>query len=385
MTEQPENSLVFVEQIRKHVVENKIMLSYKGEISQEIILALLEMTEKKLDSSNAEYGLKSKIFNVMVNCLQNITFHTEKNEHSKSSMFAIGRNDENHAVYSGNAIRKERIPELKEKLDQVKKMSEEELNNFYKYWLKTRELSEKKGIGLGLIDIARKTGSDLDYDFDRIDSDYNYFSLRTVVKASKNGTPKNNDGTKNPVTQQKSLKHFFDYQELVKANDVIFLYASDFSQELTKTLLAFTEKKLSFEELEDIVRKKIFNIMVEMLQNISKNAIDKDNTESGHIPIFMIAESDKAYYLISSNKILSTDIEKIKSKIDQVNALDSAGLKQLYKETRLNSRFSEVGGAGIGIIDMARKSGERLNYDFQTIDQDHAMFSLFISISKNYS
>jgi hypothetical protein len=361
------------------------MLSYKGEISQEIILALLEMTEKKLDSSNAEYGLKSKIFNVMVNCLQNITFHTEKNEHSKSSMFAIGRNDENHAVYSGNEIRKERIPELKEKLDQVKKMSEEELNNFYKYWLKTRELSEKKGIGLGLIDIARKTGSDLDYDFDRIDSDYNYFSLRTVVKASKNGTPKNNDGTKNPVTQQKSLKHFFDYQELVKANDVIFLYASDFSQELTKTLLAFTEKKLSFEELEDIVRKKIFNIMVEMLQNISKNAIDKDNTESGHIPIFMIAESDKAYYLISSNKILSTDIEKIKSKIDQVNALDSAGLKQLYKETRLNSRFSEVGGAGIGIIDMARKSGERLNYDFQTIDQDHAMFSLFISISKNYS
>lgn len=385
MAQKPENSLVFVEQIRKHVVENKIMLSYKGEISQEIILALLEMTEKKLNSSNAEYSLKSKIFNVMVNCLQNITFHTEKNEHSKSSMFAIGRNDENHAVYSGNAIRKERVPELKEKLDQVKKMSEEELNNFYKYWLKTRELSEKKGIGLGLIDIARKTGSDLDYDFDSIDNEYNYFSLRTIVKAQKNGPAKSGNGTTNPVTQQKSLKHFFNYQELVKENDIIFLYASDFSQELTKTLLAFTEKKLSFEELEDIVRKKIFNIMVEMLQNISKNAIDKDNADSGHIPIFMIAESDSAYFLISSNKILSKDIDKIKNRIDQVNELDSAGLKQLYKETRLNSRFSEVGGAGIGIIDMARKSGERLNYDFTTIDQEHSMFSLFISISKNYT
>lgn len=385
MQEKSENSLVFAKQIRKHVVENKIMLSYKGEISQEITLALLEMTEKKLDSSNAAYGLKSKIFNVMVNCLQNITFHTEKNEHAKSSMFTIGRSETDHAVYSGNAIRKERIPELKEKLEQIKKMSEEELNNFYKYWLKTRDLSEKKGIGLGLIDIARKTGSDLDYDFDGIDDEYNYFSLRTIVKAKKDGSGKIPDGAKSPVTQQKSLKHYFDFHQLVKENNIIFLYASDFSQELTKTLLAFTEKKLSFEELEDIVRKKIFNIMVEMLQNISKNAIDKDDHRSEHLPIFMIAESDDSFYLISSNKILAQDIEKIQSRIDEVNRLDSTGLKQLYKETRLNNAFSKIGGAGIGIIDMARKSGNRLNYDFHRIDEEHAMFSLLITISKNYS
>ncbi len=385
MTEQTEKSLEFVEQIRKHVIDNKIMLSYKGEISQEIILALLEMTEKKLDSSNAEYGLKSKIFNVMVNCLQNITFHTEKNEHSKSSMFTIGRNGDDHTVYSGNAIRKERIPELKEKLDKIRKMSEEELNSFYKFWLKTKELSDKKGLGLGLIDIARKTGSNLDYDFDTIDQAYNYFSLRTIVKANRNGSAPTTEGTKNPVTQQQSLKHYFSFHQLVKENSILFLYASDFSQELTKTLLAFTEKRLSYEELEDIVRRKIFNIMVEMLQNISKNAIDKDNPDSEYLPIFMIADSEPAYYLISSNKILSKDIDKIKDRIDEVNKLDTAGLKQLYKETRLNSAFSKVGGAGIGIIDMARKSGKRLNYDFQTIDQEHSMFTLSITISKNYS
>jgi hypothetical protein len=385
MQKNTENSLAFVEQIRKHVVENKIMLSYKGEISQEITLALLEMTEKKLDSSKAAYALKSKIFNVMVNCLQNISFHTEKNEHAKSSMFTIGRSETSHAVYSGNAIRKERIPELKEKLDQIKKMSEEELNNFYKYWLKTRDLSEKKGVGLGLIDIARKTGSDLDYDFGGIDDEYNYFSLRTIVKARKDDSGSTTEDIKTPVTQQTSLKHYFDFHQLVKENNIIFLYASDFSQELTKTLLAFTEKKLSFEELEDIVRKKIFNIMVEMLQNISKNAIDKEDASSEHLPIFMIAETEDAFYLISSNKILTQDIEKIQNRIDEVNRLDSAGLKQLYKETRLNNAFSKIGGAGIGIIDMARKSGNRLNYNFQNINGEHAMFSLLITISKNYS
>lgn len=382
MQEKTNNNLVYVEQIRKHIVDNKIMLSYKGEISQEIILALLTMTEKKLDSSNAEYGLKSKIFNVMVNCLQNITFHAEKSKHFKSSMFTIGRNGSGHAVYSGNAINKDRVGELKEKLDQIKRMNEEELNSFYKFWLKTRDISENRGIGLGLIDIARKTGSDLDYDFEAIDEEYNYFSLRTIVKTGKNDAQDSPDGLVNPNTRQKSLKHYFNFQQLMKENDIILLYASDFSQELTKTLLAFTEKKLSFEDLEDTVRRKIFNIMVEMLQNISKNALDKENPESPHLPIFMIAESDADYYLISSNKILSADIEKIKSKIDQVNKLDSAGLKQLYKEARLSSTFSEVGGAGIGIIDMARKSGNKLNYVFDTIDSENTMFTLSITVSK---
>ena len=185
MKETIENKLGFITKFRKQMFENEIMLSYKGEISQQIILALLEMTEKKLDSSQAERGLKTKIFNVMIGCLQNITFHAEKNEYYKTSMFTIGRAGERYAIYSGNAIRKDKIPELKEKLDKISQMDEKGLNEFYRFWLQTREMEDRKGIGLGLIDIARKTGNDLDYDFEDIDENYSYFALRTIVKSNK--------------------------------------------------------------------------------------------------------------------------------------------------------------------------------------------------------
>jgi len=383
MQEKTKKSLLFIEQIRNLINENSITLSYKGEISQEIILALLEMTEKKLDSSKTTFNVKSKLFNVMVNCLQNISFHADKSKHLKSNIFTIGQSRSDHTIYTGNAIRKERIPELKDKLNEINKMSEKELTEFYRNWIQTQQLTDQHGIGLGLIDIARKTASDLEYDFENMDDEYSYFSLRTIVKPNKTETVC--EAAKSPETVQKSLNQYFNFQQIMEKNEIIFLYASDFSQELTKTLLKFTEKKLSFENLEDLVRKKIFNIMVEMLQNISKNAIDRDNPISVNSPIFMIAESDSNYSLISSNKILSKNIEKIKSRIDQVNQLDSAGLKQLYKETRLNSTFSNVGGAGIGIIDMARKSGHKLTYNFQSLEENNAMFSLLITVSKIYT
>jgi hypothetical protein len=61
-------------------------------------------------------------------------------------------------------------------------MSISELNDFYKNWLTNSELSDKNQGCLGLIDIARKTGNVLEYDFEDIDDEYSYFSLRTVVK-----------------------------------------------------------------------------------------------------------------------------------------------------------------------------------------------------------
>jgi hypothetical protein len=182
MKENSSDNLQFVNQFREQIFENEIMLAYRGEISQDIILALLDMTEKKLGSSNEDQTIKSKIFNVMVGCLQNITTNSDKNKHSKSNMFLIGKCETGYTIFSGNAIRKDRIATLKEKLFKISGMSEADLKEFYFLWLQSRELTEEQGVGMGLIDIARKTGNSLEFDFYDIDSDYSYFSLKTMVK-----------------------------------------------------------------------------------------------------------------------------------------------------------------------------------------------------------
>ncbi len=175
------NNLRFVDEFRRRIFENRIMLTYMGEISQEIILALLNLTEKKLDSAHEDQAIKSRIFNVMVECLQNITYHNEKNKYSASSMFVISRCPGGYVIYSGNALKKEKAAELEEKLLRINDMSDNERKDFYLYWMQSRRRQDEPGAGLGLIDIARKTGNALEFDFQELDTEYVYFSLKTIV------------------------------------------------------------------------------------------------------------------------------------------------------------------------------------------------------------
>ena len=145
------------------------------------MMPLLAMTEKKLDMSDSAGKVKAKVFNVMVECLQNVTRHSADNNTNKAAMFMFGASDEGYVIYSGNAIRCEKVHELKRKLLQINTMSKDELKEFYKFWMNSQEFSNKGGAGLGLIDMAQKTGNPLDFDFEPIDDEYYFFSLKTLI------------------------------------------------------------------------------------------------------------------------------------------------------------------------------------------------------------
>jgi hypothetical protein len=164
--------------------------------------------------------------------------------------------------------------------------------------------------------------------------------------------------------------------------DIMLVYCGEFSQELNKTLLSFTERKFKSENVEDNTRRKIFNIMVELLQNISKNKIENSENTPEKDSVFILGANPDEYILISSNMIRNDKIAPLKDRIDQVNSLDKEGLKQLYKDVRLNASFSEKSGAGIGIIDIARKSEKKLEYGFEELTGEYSVFSLLIRVIK---
>lgn len=184
------------------------------------------------------------------------------------------------------------------------------------------------------------------------------------------------------MNHQKSLSHVLGFHKIMNEKDIMLVYCGEFSQELNKTLLSFTERKFKSENVEDNTRRKIFNIMVELLQNISKNKIENSENTPEKDSVFILGANPDEYILISSNMIRNDKIAPLKDRIDQVNSLDKEGLKQLYKDVRLNASFSEKSGAGIGIIDIARKSEKKLEYGFEELTGEYSVFSLLIRVIK---
>ena len=66
-----------------------------------------------------------------------------------------------------------------------------------------------------------------------------------------------------------------------------------------------------------------------------------------------------------------------------VNGLTREELKAYYKKILNNGEISDKGGGGLGFIDIAKKSGEKLEYSIREIDGNYSFFTLTVKISQN--
>lgn len=164
---------------------------------------------------------------------------------------------------------------------------------------------------------------------------------------------------------------------------LILVYQGDFTQESTKSILAMAERNLDSSGEESSIKRKVFNVMVEALQNIVKHSDELiDGAIRSHASIFLIGKEANRYCIMSGNPIRKANVASLKQKLDQINGLDKDGLKDLYKDIIKNTTISEKGGAGLGFVDMARKSGEKLEFDFPEMSADYCFFCLRVNVPR---
>jgi coenzyme F420-reducing hydrogenase delta subunit len=164
---------------------NNILLSFKGDVTSDLLTSILQILENKLDTLQEEPKVKKKVYNVLVECLQNLYHHIDDVkvtlDKGKSAIFLIGKKENQYRIITGNYIQQDSIARLDERLSEINKLSPEELKEYYKKVLANGEISAKGGGGLGMLDIARKTGQKLDYSFIPIDSQFSFFSLNILI------------------------------------------------------------------------------------------------------------------------------------------------------------------------------------------------------------
>lgn len=180
------------------------------------------------------------------------------------------------------------------------------------------------------------------------------------------------------------MKYIYDMHQMMLKNNIILVYEGEFTQEITKSVLAMAERNMDSIGEESGIKRKVFNIMVECLQNIVKHGEEYITGEKLiNTAIFMIGKQQNSYIITSGNPIRDELIDRLKSRLDKINSLEKEGLKALYKDIiKSASGLTNKGGAGLGFVDMARKSGKKLEYRFESLGNGHSFFSLKTTIPR---
>jgi len=181
MAQTPDIYSIYQTMERDHII-----LSFKGHITKELLDSVYQIMESRMQAIDEDPKRKKKVYNILVESLQNIYHHMDvlqqeennNNKNSKDAMFMIVRGaDGIYFIHTGNYVLNSKCGEITKQIEKVNNMSPEELRNHYVHRLSNAELSDKGGAGLGIIDIARKSGNKLEYNVHRVSEEYSFFSL----------------------------------------------------------------------------------------------------------------------------------------------------------------------------------------------------------------
>jgi hypothetical protein len=164
------------------------ILYFKGNIDSEVINKALDLVEGKLLSSRENPRIRKKVYNVLVESLQNLYHHADyvpKGYHAarpdRFGLIIMEKTGRGYRITTCNFVTAFRVRELEEKLTRINRSTPEEIKELYKDILNHQEITEKGLGGLGLVDMARKTGHRLDYRFKKYDDKHSAFRLSAVI------------------------------------------------------------------------------------------------------------------------------------------------------------------------------------------------------------
>jgi len=160
----------------------KVITSYHGQMDQERISMLSYAAEHQLDNEGARRSAIKKIFNILIEMLQNILLHSAASEKFGNPFYMVlAQNLDEYVLITSNIVRKDIAEKIKISLEELKKMNEKQLKTHYMEVLSNDQFSIKGGAGLGLITIALKCHNQFTFDEVPIDEHVTLFTMTAFI------------------------------------------------------------------------------------------------------------------------------------------------------------------------------------------------------------
>lgn len=349
--------------------DNQCIL-YSGNFNDDVTDRVIQLAEHNINIQKEKIKIKKRVSYLLAECFQNIIRHGNFKNSDDQLMSDIGffmsRNSKGkYFITSGNLIDNRHVEKLEGQLKQVNNLNQEELKLLYRKVITEGEMSKKGGAGLGLIDMARKSGRKLGYKFQNFNATYSLF-YNQILLDSEVEIEKNDQFSGD-------IEFAIDLHNAMVQNNIILLQKGDFSRDSIIPILNIMENNVRSALENSYLMKEIFHIMVELLQNIGRHGYEVGQEKEG---IFALLKNGTEYAISTGNYVANEKVESFKELLSRINGMTKDELKNAYIELLRNGDVTENGGAGIGLIDIARLANENFEYQFTKIDKMKSFFTI---------
>lgn len=174
--------------------------------------------------------------------------------------------------------------------------------------------------------------------------------------------------------------NLLDLQQVLRKQGVLISFSGRFSQEIIEELGDAVKRYLATEAISQNETYNVFSIFIEQTQNIKNYGAKYEAGPAGAqiagSGIVTIGKSEEGYFVCSGNLIENKDAVWLQERINMLAGLDKITLKRLYKEQLRKELTPGASGAGLGLIDMAKRSSRSLEFSIVRQDERFSFFTL---------
>ncbi len=167
----------------------------------------------------------------------------------------------------------------------------------------------------------------------------------------------------------------------IKDHKVLVSFKGVVSQDILTEFGTMIKSSLSAETKTN----RIFAVFVELAQNILHYSAERRITSFSNegIGIILLKEKQDLFFLSSGNMVSNESVEIIKAKCEKVNGMNKDQLKVYHQELIRGGRPNGSKGAGLGIVDIARKCDSPIECTINPVDDTISFLSLSVSFKKD--
>jgi hypothetical protein len=163
----------------------------------------------------------------------------------------------------------------------------------------------------------------------------------------------------------------------------IFLdYRGPVNFAITEALLKKLKKNKEYITLNKTTGKRVYSLAVECLENITRYSSSKTEDKKVMQPHILIRRENDKIVIIAGNPVRPEEKQGLIRKLNKINNSDEAKLRSSF-EKKINSDLKNNNScAGLGLLFMALKTDNKIDYSFNTITEDHLYFEIKLCLNK---
>ncbi len=173
----------------------------------------------------------------------------------------------------------------------------------------------------------------------------------------------------------------FQLREQFSREGIMMCFNGPFSHSIIEEMGTAIKNYLEAEDITRMAVQDVFAAYIELAQNVRNYQMLRNlpTGDTGSATI-LIAKQSETYAVTAGNVIMQPDIDTLVSRIDHINSLDPDALKKLIRRQLRSEIPPGARGAGLGLMEVARRSKTRLEYSVRDIDGQYSFFTLTVHI-----